>query len=328
MLAAGAVFLDRGGCCMRIELEETDSSRIGVSPEQIRSVLAAHVEFVRSRRRAHVPALTETEAAALGGARVLLSTFQRTDTEVGVVVALRNEGGPAFDSADVLASESVLAYGAQALSNVLMVRHLKRTALETVCTLVNAIDAKDNYTSDHSERVGGFARLTGEALGLPKSRLQSLEWGCAPARRGQDWHSRADIEQTRRPDAGRVRPDEAARAHRVRRITAGGPVRAGAGGGSVSSRASRRRGLPGRSARRADSAGCTDHSRRRHFRRSDDDAGPTGPATTSLRRSTSWRRELAARRIPRLRVSSSRRSTATGRMIRIITARGSDTCSM
>jgi HD-GYP domain-containing protein (c-di-GMP phosphodiesterase class II) len=57
-----------------------------------------------------------------------------------------------------------------------MVRHLQQTALETVCTLVNAIDAKDNYTAAHSERAGGYARLLGEALGLPRSRLQALEW--------------------------------------------------------------------------------------------------------------------------------------------------------
>lgn len=176
MLTAGAIFLDRGGCCMRIQLEETDGPRIELGPEQIRGALAAHVEFVRNSRRALVPPLTESEAAALRGARVLLSTFQRTDAEVGVVVALRAGGGPPFDAGDVLASESVLAYGAQALSNVVMVRHLQRTALETVCTLVNAIDAKDNYTSDHSERVGGFARLTGEAFGLSKARLQMLEW--------------------------------------------------------------------------------------------------------------------------------------------------------
>jgi HD-GYP domain-containing protein (c-di-GMP phosphodiesterase class II) len=44
-----------------------------------------------------------------------------------------------------------------------------------LCTLVNAIDAKDHYTSAHSERVGGLARLTGEALGLSKEQIQALE---------------------------------------------------------------------------------------------------------------------------------------------------------
>jgi HD-GYP domain-containing protein (c-di-GMP phosphodiesterase class II) len=69
-----------------------------------------------------------------------------------------------------------LTYGTQALNNALLAGHLQRAALETVYALVNAIDAKDNYTSDHSERVGLLARQTGEALQLPPERRQALEW--------------------------------------------------------------------------------------------------------------------------------------------------------
>jgi HD-GYP domain-containing protein (c-di-GMP phosphodiesterase class II) len=176
MLKAGALFLDRAGCCVRLDLAGTGGKRLEVSPEHVRAALAPYVEAVRRSRRALVAPLTQDEAAPLGGARALLATLPRADTEMGVVVALRDSGEPPFDAGDVLASESVLAYGAQVLGNVLTVRHLQRTALETVCTLVNAIDAKDNYTSAHSERVGGFARLTGQALGLPRVRLQTLEW--------------------------------------------------------------------------------------------------------------------------------------------------------
>jgi len=62
------------------------------------------------------------------------------------------------------------------LANVLMVRRLQETAVETVRALANAIDAKDNYTCGHSERVGWLARLTGAALGLSQSELELLEW--------------------------------------------------------------------------------------------------------------------------------------------------------
>jgi HD-GYP domain-containing protein (c-di-GMP phosphodiesterase class II) len=176
MLNADAVFLDRAGCCMRIELEPTGVSPLDLLPERLRGVLAPHVETVRQGRRALIPALVPQDVAQLHGARVLLGTLQRADTETGVVIAVRSAGAAVFDPGDVLAAEAVLAYGAQALHSVVTVRHLQRTALETVCTLVNAIDAKDNYTSAHSERVGGLARLTGEALELPKPKLQALEW--------------------------------------------------------------------------------------------------------------------------------------------------------
>jgi len=176
MLQAGAIFLDRGGCCMRIVLDGTDGRELNLKPEAVRGCLVTHIEAVRQLRAARAPILSSKENAALDGARVLLGTLLRADSEPGVVIALRHGEEPPFDRGDVLAAESVLTYGAQVFSNLLMVRHLQRTALETVCTLVNAIDAKDNYTSAHSERVGGLARLTGEALGLPKTRLQALEW--------------------------------------------------------------------------------------------------------------------------------------------------------
>ncbi|MCK4342852.1 MAG: HD-GYP domain-containing protein [Phycisphaerae bacterium] len=172
VLKAGAVFLDRAGCCTRVALGDEKGRELEPAPTDVRATLADHVEAVRRGR--HTVLLERTEG--LDGARALLSAFPRPDTEMGVVVALRDAGAAPFDANDVLASESVLVYGAKALSNAGMVRDLRQTALETVCALVNAIDAKDNYTSDHSERVGGLARLTGEALELPKEQLQTLEW--------------------------------------------------------------------------------------------------------------------------------------------------------
>ena len=176
MLRAGAVFLDRAGCCMWIELEHSGAERCDLSPDRLRAVLAPHIETVRQRRQTLVPRLTPQDTAQLAGAHVLLGTVQRADVETGVVVALRDATAPPFDAGEVLAAEAVLTYGAQALNSIVTMRHLQRTALETVCTLVNAIDAKDNYTSAHSERVGGLARLTGEALDLPRTALQTLEW--------------------------------------------------------------------------------------------------------------------------------------------------------
>jgi HD-GYP domain-containing protein (c-di-GMP phosphodiesterase class II) len=176
MLQAHAVYVDRAGCCMRMPTSAPGGAPLELAPDRLRSVLAQSVELVRSAGRPLIPTLNTQEAAQLNGARVLLGALPRADCETAVVVALRESRSPSFDNQDTLASEAILTYGAQVLGHVLTVRHLQRTALEAVCTLVNAIDAKDNYTSAHSERVGGFARLTGEALGLAKDKLQTLEW--------------------------------------------------------------------------------------------------------------------------------------------------------
>ncbi len=171
LLDADALFLDRSGCCLRVSLGTTSA---GSAPgaAQVRAALAPYVEAARVGRRV----IAVPDCSALGGARVLLGRLPRLESEVGVVLALRGSTRAAFDATDVLAAEAVLAYGAETLSNVAMQRHLHRTTLETVYVLVNAIDAKDNYTSDHSERVGALARATGQLLGLPQEQLQTLEW--------------------------------------------------------------------------------------------------------------------------------------------------------
>ncbi len=171
LMKADALFVVRGGCCMQVGPTLTGQTA-PVTADQVRARLAPQIEEVRQHRRA----VTMTLGAERDGARALLGALRRADPEIAVVVALRAQKRPAFDAGDLVAAEGMLAYGTRILDGALTVQHLQRTALETVCTLVNAIDAKDNYTSSHSERVGGLARVTGQALGLSKARLQVLEW--------------------------------------------------------------------------------------------------------------------------------------------------------
>jgi HD-GYP domain-containing protein (c-di-GMP phosphodiesterase class II) len=176
MLKADVLYLDHGGCCRQVTLEPAADAPPPVSPVALREALAYHIELVRRRGGARLPPLTHAERAVLGEAHVLLGALPAADGEPTVVVALRPGAAPAFDEGDVVASDAVLAYGAHVLGSSTTVRDLQRTAVETVCTLVNAIDAKDNYTSAHSERVGDLARLVGEALNLPRVHVQNIEW--------------------------------------------------------------------------------------------------------------------------------------------------------
>jgi len=123
------------------------------------------------------PVLSREQHAELGQARVLLGTLHRADAGPRVVIALRPASAAAFDSRDVIASEAVLGYGGHVLSNLLMMRQLEQVGFQTVRVLANAIDAKDPYTSGHSERVGALARMLGEALGVAHNVRQNLEWG-------------------------------------------------------------------------------------------------------------------------------------------------------
>lgn len=176
MIGAGAMFLDHNGQFTPIELVGSLGRRLELEPQSVRDCLATEIELVRQTQRAQVPTRTESMQQRLDRAHVMVVSLRRHEAEAAVMVVLRDQAEPAFDSGDMLSSESVLDYGGQVLSNVLMVRHLQQSAVEMVRALANAIDAKDNYTRGHSERVGWLARLTGTALGLPDSELELLEW--------------------------------------------------------------------------------------------------------------------------------------------------------
>lgn len=176
MLGADQVLVCCSGACLRIELTPGSASvTLPVDPAIVRTCLAAEIESVRATRRVYVPP-PEKAATRLGGRHFLLAALRHGDAETSVVIAIREAGQPPFDSSDMLAAESVLGYGGYILTNILMVRSLQQTAIETVRALVNTIDAKDNYTSGHSQRVGWLARMTGEALGQSRGQVQMLEW--------------------------------------------------------------------------------------------------------------------------------------------------------
>ena len=92
-----------------------------------------------------------------------------------LIVAVIRKQFP-FASVDMLLLDSALTFCGHILSNLRLVERLKQTSIETVRALVNAIDAKDQYTCGHSERVGFLARVTGEQMGLPAEQIQQLEW--------------------------------------------------------------------------------------------------------------------------------------------------------
>lgn len=176
MLGAGAVFLDHGGGCIAVPLAESLGQPVRVDGAEVQASLSREIELVRRTQHVHVCVPQDTVGRTLNGARAMLLALRQSEDEAAVVIALRHREEPAFDSGDMLASESVLGYGGHILANALMVQHMQQMAVETVRALANAIDAKDNYTCGHSERVGWLVRWTGAAMGLPEAQLQALEW--------------------------------------------------------------------------------------------------------------------------------------------------------
>ena len=97
------------------------------------------------------------------------------------------------------------------------VAQMDRLYTSTVETLAMAIDAKDDVTHSHVRRVQAYALALARALGVTdETDAQGDRGGGAAARHRQARRARAHPQQAGRPDAGRVRADEAPRGHRRR----------------------------------------------------------------------------------------------------------------
>ncbi|RMF12798.1 MAG: response regulator [Candidatus Dadabacteria bacterium] len=60
------------------------------------------------------------------------------------------------------------------LANVRLQQHLQQTFMQTIQGLVAALEAKDEYTRGHSERVAQWAQIIGELYGLSEQALDDL----------------------------------------------------------------------------------------------------------------------------------------------------------
>jgi len=66
---------------------------------------------------------------------------------------------------------------ANAIETARMYARLQDTFTQTIEGFARAIEAKDNYTHGHSDRVATYARLIAQALGLPTPQVDSLQHG-------------------------------------------------------------------------------------------------------------------------------------------------------
>lgn len=177
MLNVGAILFDDGVRCEVIDDYESLGRPLPALAPELRRLLSQEISRVRETRRAHICRIDSPAAPVeLRGANAMLTALHQFQSQPGVLIALRHHADPPFDTGERLAAESVLGYGGHILTNVRMLRQVQQMAMETVRALANAIDAKDNYTRGHSERVGWLAKFLGRALGLSQSDLQILEW--------------------------------------------------------------------------------------------------------------------------------------------------------
>jgi putative nucleotidyltransferase with HDIG domain len=80
-----------------------------------------------------------------------------------------------FEEADAELLTAFASQAAVAIDNARLCDDLQRSYHQTLQALVKTIEAKDQYTSGHSQRVAQYSRAIGEELGLDAARLELLQ---------------------------------------------------------------------------------------------------------------------------------------------------------
>ncbi|HNB52952.1 MAG TPA: GAF domain-containing protein, partial [Anaerolineales bacterium] len=82
----------------------------------------------------------------------------------------------AFDEQHVRFMEAVAAQVAIALENARLYEELEQSYLQTVFALARAMDARDAYTSDHSQRLSVWAEAIAQEMGCPPEQIRAIHW--------------------------------------------------------------------------------------------------------------------------------------------------------
>ncbi len=106
-----------------------------------------------------------------------LLTYPMTGQEervIGVFQAVNKRGGGAFTSADEDTLASLAASAAVAVENAQLIAEQKQLWQTLIETLAMTVDARDQQTAGHSQRVTRYADVIGRAMGLQGTDLETL----------------------------------------------------------------------------------------------------------------------------------------------------------
>ncbi len=108
---------------------------------------------------------------------ILCMPLIKSEQVLGVIEVMNKSDGAPFDDED---RNSLAAFALQstlALENARLYSELKEAFTDTVRVITNAIEARDEYTAGHSDRVNKIAQEIGRELGWSRERIETLEIG-------------------------------------------------------------------------------------------------------------------------------------------------------
>lgn len=96
--------------------------------------------------------------------------------QLGRLVVARRPEEPAYEEAELRVLEAVAELGASALSRAAAFAELEQAYIDAVVALARAVDARDAYTADHSERMARWAEAVARRLGCSEDEVREVRW--------------------------------------------------------------------------------------------------------------------------------------------------------
>jgi putative nucleotidyltransferase with HDIG domain len=109
---------------------------------------------------------------------VCLSPLKGVDEYVGLLVLgeSNNNHQDPFDTQKLRLVNVISDYATSAIQRAVLHDQLENTFLETVVSLANAMDARDTYTRDHSQRMAKIATQVSRTMNLSAEEIEAIHW--------------------------------------------------------------------------------------------------------------------------------------------------------
>lgn len=101
-----------------------------------------------------------------------------TDGKIGLLILGEfhsSEAAP-FSPSQLRLINAIADYASSSIQRAMLHNKLEENFLQTVISLANAMDARDSYTGDHSQRMANMASLIGREMGLSAQDVENLHW--------------------------------------------------------------------------------------------------------------------------------------------------------
>ena len=96
--------------------------------------------------------------------------------KLGTLIFVRNSGKEPFQAVEMNLANMLARMGSAVLGNIIYADKIQQLYLETITSLVRAMEAKDEYTSGHSTRVADMACALARYINLDETEVKQLEW--------------------------------------------------------------------------------------------------------------------------------------------------------